>query len=1214
MDWNSLHVTLHVTFPPFFLASSLKITTTPSTSTNMAKRKLEKSNAAKLKTEADLEVSSKPNGSLAAALPSSDEESVADVESEDESNESEEDEEEEEEQEEQKNNGPPKKKQKSQVTAQDVQAARETAELFKSNIFKLQIDELVNEVKIKDSHVAKIEKALHRLHHCISQIPATEQLTLEEAEKKINTKKLVIPFPDPKPTKVNYKFGYLPPENVALVGSFGLKTGIAQQHGLGIDISLVMPKLLFSPKDYLNYRALYKRSFYMAYLAEHLLALTKKEHLPVKMSYFFLNDDVLCPVLKLESIKTDNEDDLSFHKTKFTINLIVSFPFGVFDTKKLLPDKNCIRVQSDTEDLPPTPYYNSSVVSMTTQDYYLKYLYRNKKSADAFKDACTLGRLWLQQRGFGSALNKGGFGHFEFAILLSALLNGGGNSGNKILLHGFSSYQLFKGAIKYLATMDLTTGYLSFSSDLDQSTASKYVPEAGFNTPTIFDKNVKLNVLWKMSKSSYQALRQLAINTFELLNDVVYDRFDAIFLRKAASDMLKYDLVFKLAVPEELHDAFGALEKITFITFDNYIKHKLFMILKNALGERVTSIEIINDKVNDIFPLLKRKPSSQHSNSYTIGIELNPDECDKIVTKGPNDTDEEAAARFRSFWGSKASLRRFKDGTIQHCVVWSIENNEPVTSAIVHYVLGLHLHPTISQHLKSTISHFNAKLPIPLAASAAGQGVTGTTNFTLLKESFEELCKIMYNLELPLSVKSILPASPSLRNTSILQPVPFAVSNPDFWNDVVLQFESSSRWPDEIKALEKTKTAFLLKVSETLNKESTYKCFLTKDNSIPYMEDITLMNVLTPGGYGFRFRVLSERDEILYLRAVTNAGNQKAMVQNVYLKFNQKYLGSVKHSRTISILSTHFPYYSPTVRLFKQWLDAQVLLSHLNDELVELIALKPFVDPAPYTVPNSVEKGFLQVLDFMSSWNWKDDGLILDLVKRADAAADELDNKLSDKLTIRAHQMIQSNFDKIRKTDPSAMKTQFFVGTRDDPSGILWSSDVTLPIASRLTALSRAAMLMVKQQGVDDQTLKLVFTPALNDFDFHIQLRKSDLGKSSGVLKLGGYKNLSGNYTSFPDDITSRYDLTAAFVEELNKAFGNVILFSRRKCLGLYDGENIVCGVFLPNTGNKKFRVSLAMDVKPSDEKDEVTLNKQDVLDQIKLLGGDLVKNVKSKK
>lgn len=1116
--------------------------------------------------------------------------------------------------EEQTPKAPVSKKQKKQLTAQDVQIARETAELFKSNIFKLQIDELVGEVKIKEPHVARIEKVLHRLHGCILQIPPIENLSLEEAEAHFNPKKLVIPFPDPKPTKVNYKFAYLAPEDVSLVGSFGLKTGIALGEGLSIDISLTMPKELFLPKDYLNYRALYKRSFYLAYLAENLVPLSKKNNLPVKISYFYLNDDVLCPVLKLESIKTDNEEDLSFHKTKFTINLIVALPFGVFDSKKLLPDRNCVRVQSDSEELPPTPYYNSSIVSMTTYDYYLKYLYTNKKAAEAFKDACTLGRLWLQQRGFGSSLNKGGFGHFEFAILLGALLNGGGLNGNKILLHGFSSYQLFKGAIKYLATMDLSSGYLSFSSEIGEGTTSKYKPDAGFNTPTIFDKNVKLNILWKMTNSSYNALRLQAITTSDLLNDVVHDRFDAILLQKTSFNCMKYDLVYELNVPEDLYDSFGALEKISFITFDNYVKHKLYLILKNALGERINSLEITNDKIVNLFPLTRRKPTTQHSPKYTIGIELNHDECDKAVTKGPNDTDEEQAAKFRAFWGSKASLRRFKDGTIQHCVVWNVENNEPIVSSIIHHALNSLFHPLISQHLTCNILQFNSKLPTPLTASAANQGVTSTGNFTFLKNSFEEMCKVFYHLDLPLGVKSILPASAALRNTSLLQPVPFAVSNPDFWNDVVLQFETSTRWPDEIKALEKTKSAFLLRISDSLNKESTYRSFLTKDTTIPFNEDVTLLNVLTPGGYGFRIRVLSERDEILYLRAVSNAGTQKALVQNVYLKFNQRYLGAVKHSRTISILSNHFPYYSPTVRLFKLWLDSHVLLRNFSDELVELIALKPFVDSAPYTVPNSVEKGFFQVLNFIATWNWKDDALILDLVKRADTTADELDNKLSDKLTIKAYQVIQSNFDLIRKSDPSGIKTQFFVGSRDDPSGILWSNELTLPIASRLTALARAAMQLVKHDGVNKSTVDLFFTPALNDFDFYIKVRNSDLTKSSGILRAGEYKNLSGNNTSFPADIASKYDLTSMLVDELNKKFGSVIIFSTRKCPGLYE-SNVISGVFVPSAmAKKKFRVSLGVDVKPTGENDEVVMDKRDIFDQITLLGGDLIKSIKFRK
>ena len=1112
------------------------------------------------------------------------------------------------------NSGPSQpltKKQRKQLSAQEVQVARETAELFKSNIFKLQIDELMKEVKIKDANVQKIEKVLHRLHELITKISPSESLNLHQAETYFNNKKVVIPFPDPKPTKVNYSFQYLPPQDVNLVGSFGLKTGINTSQS--IDMAVTMPKELFQPKDYLNYRALYKRAFYLAYINDQLIPLSKKNNLPIKLTYHYLNDDILCPVIRIESIKTDNEEDLHFHKTKFHINLIVAFPFGIFDLKKLLPDKNCIRVQSDNE-LPPTPLYNSSIVSSTSYEYYLKYLYTSKKSTESFKDACILGRLWLQQRGFGSEINNGGFGHFEWAVLMSALLHGGGLNGNKILLQGFSSYQLFKGTIKYLATMDLNdVGYLSFSSLIGENITSKY-NDTGFNVPTIFDKNTKLNILWKMTKFSYQRLQKYAIESLNLLNDIVRDRFDAILLKKANVNQMKYDLVFNITIPEEVYDLFGPLEKISFINFDNYLKQKLSNILSNALGDRITTFNIWNESPSTYFPINKRKPSNI-SNVYIVGLTLNPEECDKLVTKGPNNDEQQMGLKFRNFWGSKSSLRRFKDGTIQHCVVWSVNGNEPIVLSIIKYCLDLHLLPDISQHVSNETAKFNMRLPTPLLPSANTQGVTSVASFSLLKNSFDELSKILTKLDLPLGVKSLLPASTALRYSSLLQPVPFAVSNPDFWNDCVLQFETSTRWPDEISNLEKTKTAFLLKVQEILTKETAYKSFITKDDSIPFNENITLLNVLTPEGFGFKIRVLTERDEIMYLRAVSNSEKNKSVLQDVYLRFNQKYVGVVKHTRTVSQLAHHFQFYSPTVRLFKLWLDSQLLLHHFNDELVELIALKPFVDPAPYSIPHSPENGLLQILNFLSTWNWKEDALILDLVKNNNNLEDEA-HKLSDKLSIAAYQVIEQNFDKIRKVDPSGIKTQLFVASKDDPSGILWSNELTLPIATRLTALSRAAINLVKTEGITESTIDLMFTAALKDYDFVIKVKSSNITISSGILPSNSYKNLIAQQTSFPEDITLKYDMIQAYVEELNRKFGNVIIFSTRKFTGLSaDGSNVICGIFIPTClSKKKFKVNLGINVKPCDDNESVVINKDAIFNQITLLGGDMVESITTRK
>lgn len=1106
---------------------------------------------------------------------------------------------------------PANKKQKRQFNEQDIQIARETAELFKSNIFKLEIDELIKETKLKDNHVSKIEKVLHRLHDVIRQIPGTVGLELNEAESYFNTKKVVIPFPDPKPVKAKYKFSYLPPEDITLAGSFGLQTAIDKGTTTSIDMALVMPKELFLGKDYLNYRALYKRAFYLSYLADNLIRLAKKEHLPLKVSYGFHNGDYLCPMLRLDSLKTDNEEDLCFSETKFTINLLVGFPKGIFDAKKLLPDRNSIRIQSEDTVL-PTPIYNSSILSLTLYVHYLKYLYTSKTTAEAFREACILGNLWLGQRGFGSSFNRGGFGHFEFAILMSALLSGGGLNGNKILLHGFSSYQLFKATVIYLANMDLLDNHLSFSSSFEEKQASKYHLE-GFGEPTIFDKHTKLNVLWKMTKSSYIRLRHLANDTTILLNDLVKDRFDQILLMKSDFDLMRNDLVVTLNIPEEFYDSFTALEKIRHISFDHYAVTFIYGILSQALGVRQHLIYIRNMSDEKPFSIGKRKGANS-SGSYSIGIRLNEKECEKLVTRGPMSSQEEAGKKFRSFWGSRASLRRFKDGNIQHCVVWNSTNQEPVVISIIKYALDVHLHPECSQSVTYESGSLLQKLPLPLLPSGSNELHSTSLSFTKLKNSFEDLSKTLINLNLPLKVKSLAPASASLRDASILQPVPFAVSNPNFWNDCVLQFEFSTKWPDELIALEKTKTAFLLKISSILDKETEYRTFLAKDNSIPFNDSIALLHICTPDGYGFRIRVLTERDEILYLRAVGNSDKQKALMQKVYLKFNLNYIGAVKHTRTVATLSLHFPYYSQTVRLFKLWLDSHFLLHHFTEELVELISLKPFVDPAPYSVPHSAVNGFLQILSFLAHWNWKADPLILDLVRSGEDSTDQLHQKLSESLDVNAYRLMEDNFHKIRKTDPSGIRTQFFVGSKDDPSGILWSNEVQLPIASRLTALSRLALKVIKEQGLDESVTDLLFTGALHEYDFYITVQSNSLTTSSGVLPSNAFKNLVNAENAFPDDLATKYDLTQEYLRELESKFGHIVIFSARKfsCLN-EDGTNVVTGLFIPTyLSRKKFKVNLGINVKPiEDSEGEVVLNEKSLLREITLLGGDLVQKIR---
>lgn len=1131
------------------------------------------------------------------------------------------------------------------TAAQDIHIVRETAELFKSNIFKLQIDELLQQVKLKDSHILKVEKFLHMLHDLVHEVPEWEPKTIGEAESFFKGKIVRIPFVDPKPDPVttNYKVNYKTP-TLSLVGSFALKAGIYQPQGSSIDVLLTMPEELFEKKDFLNFRCLQKRSVYLAYFTHHLSILFKRNKMDefLQLEYSYFNNDRLLPILKISCKPQESQiSDYNFFKTKFSVNLIIGFPYQIFNAKKLLPNRNCIRVASNesNESLPATPLYNFSVLSSTTYDIYLKYLYKTKKQTEAFVEATVLGRLWLQQRGFSSKVahsgTLGGFGTFEFATLMAALLNGGGNGGNKILLHGFSSYQLFKGAIKYLATMDLCgEGHLQFYSDSHFS--SKYVDE-GFQVPTLFDKTTKVNILSKMSVSSYEILKKCAKQTLIMLNDVVRDQFANVFLTNIGKmDNIRYDLCYDVVLPnrsktkpEELTNfTFGPTERIKFITLENVLVNKITNVLKFALGDRVhfVDVELVGKK--DSFSISKRKATSGTGNLLNfdhirVKLLVNPSESEKLVTRGPKHSEEPTpeAVHFKNFWGSKSSLRRFKNGSITHCCVWSTSSTEPVISSIVDFALHKHLSEG-TRVLNDRTRQLQRLLPLPNLPASSKTSILNLNSFYNLKRSFDDLYRVIFEMKLPLSIKSILPVGQAFRYTSLCQPVPHAYSNPDFFQDVVLEFETSPKWPDEIASLEKAKTAFLLKIEEQLqNNHSDYKTFFTRDETIPYNLDIVLLNILTPEGYGFKFRVLTERDEILYLRAIFNAKKDLAPeLEKTYMRFTSKYVASVRHVRTIETLSHSIPFYSPVVRLFKRWLDAHLLLDHLNEELVELIALKPFVDSAPYSVPGSLENGFLKLLKFLNQWNWKEEPLILDLAKpeeEFESNSTNDDPNVSENMNLSQFKAIQANFQNMRKTDPNGMHVQFFIASKIDPSGILYSNGIPLPIATRLTALSKVAFNMLQTHGFNKQTIDLLFTPALKDYDFVVHLKSPfPLKISSGVLDSSEFKNLANDklLNSSSVDVSSlsrKMDPTYQLVKYLNMKYKNSIIFFSHRYMAVNGGEkgdrNVITGLIKPFFKKpERFKVNMDCNSKPIDEQ-TVELNKDAIFHEVAAFSNELL-------
>ena len=274
---------------------------------------------------------------------------------------------------------------------------------------------------------------------------------------------------------------------------------------------------MFQEKDYLNYRYFYKRAFYIACIAA---GIQEAGDCKFSLQFSYQNDCQLQPVLLISSspskvqgyfgaiiranavtVATKN----SFSFSKAMVRILLATEKDTFPADKTFPWKNCLRARIDTSTIQkgiPSPLYNATLRAECSTGSYTKLLHGALTRCTGFKDACILGTIWLRQRGLGTGLRRGGFGAFELATSLALLLQGGGPKGRPILSIGYSSYQLFKALLQFLATRDLICEPSLLFSDSMNARLTE-----GLNMPLLFDGSVGLNILYKMTPWSYKLVR-----------------------------------------------------------------------------------------------------------------------------------------------------------------------------------------------------------------------------------------------------------------------------------------------------------------------------------------------------------------------------------------------------------------------------------------------------------------------------------------------------------------------------------------------------------------------------------------------------------------------------------------------------------------------------------------------------------------------------------
>ncbi|KAA1477008.1 Nrap protein [Dentipellis sp. KUC8613] len=1040
-------------------------------------------------------------------------------------------------------------KPKKPPTGEEVRSIKEATELFRSSSFKLQIDALLPNVRPKESRKAPLERFLLALHECILSAPsipprhpleAARALLSPETTKTPKGKQakdkgkakaapasvpIAVPYPLPLPTEdANWKVAFEKPSEILLVGSWANQVSVKAKDGLpwGVDVAVEMPSELFQEKDYLNGRFFHKRAFYIAAIARHIASSSK---LNVELAYESANGDPRLTNLVLRPKNDDSPND--FTKLHAQVRIIPVLPSSSpIPLSRLAPHRSNFRVHNvaDSSEDPahenlPTPLYNTTMLLSATPKPHLLAAHALKQEIPSYVDALALLRIWANQRGYGEGKRMciSGFegrGPWWSAVL--EMLAMGEEPADKIntklsskrrpLGKGLSSYQLFKAALDFLARYDFANERIFVKTkDGHRFPAQDYYAH---HDVAFVDSPSLVNLLAGVPLSSLAMLQHDAKRTLQTLDSSSpsVDPFTEVFLKENRDLFTRFDAVMRVDLSSSklrhpsIHATLehGSPAKALFASLDQ--------ILRAGLGPRVKALSFLHPP-SESRPLTQAHPSTP--SIIYIGLVFDPEHAFRLVDHGPaaSETESEASLQFRELWGDKAELRRFKDGRIVESVVWDVKTADEkahIPVMVVKHLLSRHFH-VADGAVQSWQPAFDALVRLPESISTVYQSARIPAGFKGAMTAFDDLVKTIksFDKELPLAVLNVSPVSEYLRYTSVFAPVALLPSSASLLPpcgqflptmEVILEFERSARWPDDLAAIQKTKLAFLERIAAALMeaKEGTLARVVVSDalNTSP-IQDQASLEIVTPQGWAFAARIWHDREATLLDRIINESAHVPKALQALGDKphsarereearearelYVRRFVHAPRHHRAVAALCHRFAAFAGTVRLVKRWLAAHWLLrGHVAEEAVEILCAHVFVGGGgSETVPGSKERGFAAVVEFFKDWDWTA-GLFVPLYEEKDAGAG----------AAQASVVVTAGH-----------KGVWTIATDADKDGHMWTANGPDNIvALRVKAIAKATWDYL-QQGAESGALevKTLLVHPVDDYDFVVQLEPSVL-------------------------------------------------------------------------------------------------------------------------
>ncbi|XP_017766382.1 PREDICTED: nucleolar protein 6 [Eufriesea mexicana] len=1088
----------------------------------------------------------------------------------------------------------PKKKRKlnkdlfKPPTVEELNQLRETENLFHSNLFRLQIEEMLNEVRIKDKYKRLFDDWFKNFKKTIESIKETEeyQLSANELEKKLNVNILMPNVPEE--TKGMFKF--LKPSDIAVIGSYAFDAAIGPNST--VDIMIEMPVKMFQKQDYQNYRYIKKKMIYLTCIASNItddIAKSKK----------FMND-TLRPILKIiPSGKLG---------TKINVLIHISAQEESFKLCRFLPEKNNVRTEwffSETnnsmfliKELLPTPHYNSIIL----HDLVMKIHNNDMKVIKEYpnlRDAIILLKIWLTQREL--AKDYASFNGYIITMFILYLLS------IKKLNTFMSSYQIVRNVWNYLVQIDLCETGITMNQNEDSK--NKVLSYHEYYDCIFLDTTGYYNIATYIFKGTYKWLQREAELCLNHLDSAHANSFQSLFMRKVPFHMAFDHFIW-------FNDT-QMLKSLVNINSNNKDKLDygpdyqtqaikiLYNTLKKGLTNRVHQIcvlpngasewECTEDKRNDVWTIF-------------IGLELNPEYCFNVVDKGPEANLPEAM-EFRKFWGKKSELRRFQDGTIREAVVWSkgktLAGKRLICKKIIIFLLTKKLSFVRNKfvYIADEIEELVKLQKLKITHFAYG---TGEEAALKVINAFNCLEKDLMSLtDIPLSIHGVQGSSAVFRYADVFPqlatvhqhskqpirknknclillknviPIPMYVRA----HEVSLQLSTSGKWPDDLEAFRKTKAAFHIQIAECLRKQ----CMLKANANFSYID-------VYKDGFVFRLRI-SHQKEITFLKQrITRDGIIQYKDNEESIELENKLFELPKLTSALHGLHTQQPSFGPACCLAKRWLSAQLLDDfHIPDIVVELLVASMYLTPTSYKPSQMPQVTFLRLLEMFAKGHWNTDPVIVNF-----------NNEMSREEIIAVETLFGSSRDSL---------PPLFISTPYDQQRSLWTRKApSILILNRITALARQSLKLYESQLFTKVLLdfKPLFRPPLTEYDCLIYLKSSmvpkilqavDVSDAHPIVELYPYKHHSAQKIPIVD-----FDPVQYFLRDLRNGYDEFALFFH----DTYGGTLI--GVLLKPSALeiKDFKVS-NISGRKCNENNQLVLNFSAMIQDFYILGKGLVEAI----